>query len=213
MGGKQILMLLGGTHHDFDGFSDAMTPILRAAGHEVKSTYDLDEVLRLPSGQTDVVLIYTALGGSVQDERVAEDLTPDQTRALISWVRAGGGILAAHCATVVAEDNVEMRRLLGGRFLSHPPQFTFTVYPLYKEHPVIKDVDAFTAFDEFYVESYEPDVDIHMVAFDRGIAHPMVWTRSEGNGRVVHLAPGHTPMVWASPAYQKLVLQSIDWLA
>jgi hypothetical protein len=40
-------------------------------------------------------------------------------------------------------------------------------------------IEAFTVHDEFYVERQTADVQVHMVAFDRGVAYPMVW-RNEG---------------------------------
>ena len=57
-----------------------------------------------------------------------------------------------------------------------------------------------------------PDVDVHMVAFDRGVAYPMAWSKTVGRGRVAHIAPGHSLEVWDLAPYQQLVLQAIEWL-
>ena len=56
------------------------------------------------------------------------------------------------------------------------------------------------------------DVQVHMVAFDRAFAYPMAWSKSEGRGRVAHLAPGHSAQVWSLEPYQRLLLQTLDWL-
>jgi type 1 glutamine amidotransferase len=101
---------------------------------------------------------------------------------------------------------------MGGVFVDHPPQFAFTVYPLYRLHPITAGIAAFTVHDEFYVQEHEPDVDLHMVALDRGVAYPMVWTRSEGQGRVAHIAMGHDGKVWSLAPYHQLMLQTVDWL-
>jgi type 1 glutamine amidotransferase len=45
-----------------------------------------------------------------------------------------------------------------------------------------------------------------------GVAYPMVWSRTEGNGRVAHIAMGHDVKVWNLQPYQRLMLQAIDWL-
>ncbi len=100
----------------------------------------------------------------------------------------------------------------GGRFISHPPPFTFTVWPVFGEHPITDDIQAFDVHDEFYIERCEPSVEIHMVAVNQGVAHPMAWSKQEGAGRVVHIAPGHFPEVWNHPLYQRLMLHAVNWL-
>ncbi len=212
MDGKRILLLLGGIYHDFDGFARAIKPPFEASGYSVEATYDPDALLRLNENQVEVVMLYTCLGGGRQDDNIAEDLNAAQTEALVNWVREGGGLLAAHAATVVSEANPELRRLLGGAFISHPPQFSFTVYPMFRTHPITAGIEAFTVHDELYVETYDETIDLHMVAFDRGVCHPLVWSKLEGQGRVAHIALGHGPRVWELPPYQQLMLQAVEWL-
>ena len=53
----------------------------------------------------------------------------------------------------------------------------------------------------------------YMVAIDRGRALPMLWTRSQGAGRVVHVAPGHSDRVWSLCDYRQLMTQSVEWAA
>lgn len=209
----KILLLLGGVHHDFDGFSAAFAEMIGDANHTITATYDGDTLLRLHEEEVDVVAIYTCLGGAQKDGVVAEDLTGEQTGALVEWVQAGGGLLALHAATVLQEDNRAMRGLIGGRFLSHPPQFDFTVTPLARKHPVTDGVRAFSAHDEFYMQDVDAEVAIHMTAEDRGAVHPMVWTKDEGHGRVVYIAPGHTASTWAEENYRQLLRQGVVWLA
>lgn len=127
-------------------------------------------------------------------------------------IRKGGAHLAAHSATVLGESDAALGELIGGDFISHPPAFTFSVYPVFGEHPITKGIEAFTVHDEFYMETHTPDVQVHMVAFDRGVAYPMVWSKTEGQGRVAHIAPGHFREVWELKSYQQPILQSIEWL-
>ncbi|HRJ43959.1 MAG: ThuA domain-containing protein [Caldilineaceae bacterium] len=208
----KILLLLGGVHHNFDGFAAAFQEIVGDSSHLITPTYDGDALLHLHDEEVDVVALYTCLGGAQKDGVVAEDLTTAQTGALVKWVRDGGGVLALHAATVMREGNQLLGGLLGGRFLSHPPQFDFTVTPLARQHPVIDGVGPFTVHDEFYMQETSTDVTVHMTAEDRGAVHPMVWTKEEGRGRVVYIAPGHTAGTWAAAEYQKLVRQGVVWL-
>lgn len=213
MSGKKILIVLGGTYHDFDAFVAAtMGPVLVAAGHSAEATYDLDTLTDLHEGSYDLVLLYTCLGGRREDGPHPVTFAGLHVQALVDWVRGGGTLLAVHSATVAGQSSPAMKALLGGVFVEHPPRFTFTVYPVFREHPITAGIAAFAVHDEFYMEVHEPSVDIHMVALDRGVAYPMVWTRSEGQGRVAHIAMGHDAEAWDLKPYRRLMRQAIDWL-
>ena len=120
--------------------------------------------------------------------------------------------MSLHAATVASQTSPVLHALQGGVFVTHPPQFSFTVYPLYGEHPITTGVTAFAVHDEFYVQAYDPSVEVLAVALDRGVAHPMVWSKQEEKGRVAHIAMGHDLGVWSLEPYQRLVLQAIAWL-
>lgn len=212
MAGKRILLLLGGTYHDFEGFANAIGAVFRESGCQIEATYDPNRLVHLEEQSIDVVVLYTCLGGTEEDGKRGEDLDVVQTESLVRWVRAGGGLLAAHAATVVGDANPELPRLIGGKFVSHPPPFVFTVYPMFREHPLTAGIRAFSVYDELYVEQYDETAEIQMVAVDRGICHPMVWSRAEGKGAVVHIALGHGPEVWELQAYQRLMVQAVEWL-
>ena len=209
---KRILLLLGGTYHDFDGFANAITPVFRKNGYDVEATYDPEALMCLDKNRLDIVVMYTCLGGTKQDDKTGEDLTAAQTESLVKWVQDGGGLLAAHAATVIGESNSELRRLIGGVFVSHPPGFSFCVYPMFREHPIMRGVEAFSVHDELYLETYDETVDIHMVSLDRGICYPVVWSKCEGKGRVAHIALGHSSCVWELPSYKQLMLQAVEWV-
>lgn len=212
MPGKRVTLLLGGMFHDFQGFETHVRPVLEAAGHTVTPSYDYDDLCGL-SGTCDVVLSYTSLSRHREGmpTTTPESFTPEQTQALVEWVRGGGALVGVHSASVMGKDNPPMQALLGGRFINHPPQFVFTVYPTFREHPITEGVGAFSVHDELYVQEYDPSINIHMVTVDRGVAYPMVWSRLEGQGRVAHITMGHDAKVWTLPPFQRLLLQALDW--
>ncbi len=211
---KCILLLLGGMWHDFAGFASAMKPVFEAEGYRVESTYDLDVLRRLEQGDYDLLLSYTCFTKHRpdHDDTGPEKLTDDQLHGLTCWLWGGGSLLAAHAATVIGDSDPELGRLLGGVFISHPEPLTFTVAPLASEHPITAGLEAFEIYDEFYIERYDPAVEIHMAALYQGRLYPMAWSRTEANGRVVHIAPGHFPDVWNHPMYRRLMLQTAGWL-
>lgn len=189
-----------------------MVPLLQAEGYEIQGTRDFNSLLSLSNSDTDIVMLYTCLNGTEDDDLDGKDFTPAQTLALTDWVKAGGGLLAMHASTVSGIGNNEKARLLGGVFVSHPPDmFSFPVTPVDRDHPITNGIEAFDVFDEFYIEHHDASVRVHMTAEFDGELYPMVWSRLEGLGRVVHIAPGHDQRTWNLPAYRNLVLQSMDW--
>lgn len=212
---KRVLMILGGLHHDFEGFAAAVTPILENAEFGVERTYDLDALKTLNEGRCDLVLSYTSLSAhrEGQSDSNQETLTPVQTAALTDWVRSGGALLAVHSATVSGKPNPDMAALFGGRFVEHPPQCSFPVYPLAHVHPITDGIESFAVFDEFYIQKCHPHLEIHMVALNRGVAHSMVWTSKEAAGRVAYIAIGHSDAVWNLKPFQTLLQQAAVWLA
>lgn len=211
---KKVLILMGGTWHDFEGFTQAFTPVLEAAGYAVEATYDMDRLLTLKRDGVDCVLSNTCFTKHREgyNDTGPEGLTDAQVDGLSEWVKAGGALLAVHAATVAGDSKDEYKLLLGGEFIEHPPAFAFQVLPMYNEHPITEGVPSFSVFDEFYMEKLTTPVDVHMAAFDRGKAYPMVWSKAEGKGRVAHVAMGHSLEVWTLPQYQRLVVQALNWV-
>lgn len=214
MADKRVLLVLGGIYHDFEGFAAWAKPLLAENGYLLEATYDLDMLTRLDGSDYDVVMIYTSLSThrEGQDDTHPEFFSDEQTKALADWVSSGGALLPVHAATVAGRENLRQKRLMGAVFIEHPPQHTFTVYPLLPEHALTAGVGAFSVTDEFYIQEYEPSLDVHMVAIDRGKAYPMVWTKAEGEGRVAYVAMGHDQGVWDLAPYGKLMIQALDWL-
>jgi uncharacterized protein len=212
---KRALIILGGMWHDFDGYVAHHLPLLEAAGWQAEATYDLERLTRLREDGIGLVVSYTCFTKhrAGENDSGPESMTAAQLSGLSAWVAAGGALLGAHAATVLGSSDAELGRLLGGEFLSHPPQFAFPIYPMRSEHPIVAGVEAFCVFDEFYIQRLLAPVDIHMVALDRGIAYPMAWSKDEGAGRVAYLAMGHSQSVWSQPMYRALFTQTVGWLA
>jgi uncharacterized protein len=212
MAGKTILLILGGTSHDFNGFAQSMKVTLGSAGHQLDATYDRDILTQLDDRAYDLVMVGTCLSAMSKEKDPDMDYTDAQIAGLDRWVAEGGKLLGVHAATTSGQLHPALATLMGGTFIEHPPQFSFTVYPLFREHPIIADIHAFSVHDEFYIQRTHRDIDVHMIAVDRGTAYPMVWTRSHGDGRVAYIGMGHDEKVWDLTPYQRLMQQTVDWL-
>jgi uncharacterized protein len=213
-GKKRALLLLGGTWHDFDGFAGAFSPVLENRGWSVEASYDLERLTRLDQENFDLVLTYTCFTTPTEGVKPtgAEKMEDAQIDALAAWVSAGGAYLAAHASTALGDSNPTLGKLIGGVFIEHPPMFSFTVYPVYGNHPIIAGIPAFTVYDEMYIERCDESVRVHLVTIKDGVAHPLAWSKTEGRGRVAHVALGHSAEVWELEPYQQLMIQAVDWL-
>ncbi len=211
---KRALILLGGMWHDFDGFARSVRPLLEAAGWQVESSYDLELLTRLDDQACDLVLTYTCFCEHAEglDNSGPEGMSAAQIDGLTRWVRAGGAFLPAHASSAPGKSDPGLPELTGGFFVEHPPAFVFTVYPVYAPHPITAGIEAFPVYDEMYMEQCDPSVEVHMLSVERGVAYPLVWSKTEGRGRVAHVALGHFEAVWELEAYRQLMLQTIGWL-
>jgi type 1 glutamine amidotransferase len=211
---KKILILLGGYWHDFEGFANAMRALLKEEEYSLEFTYDFESLTHLGKMNYDLLLSYTCLTeppeGEFSDR--ATKFSDAQIKALVQWVQGGGALLAAHAATAIGGSDPALEELLGGAFVSHPPQLTFRAIPISAPHPITDGIMAFDVFDELYIESYHPSVVIHMVAVYEEVAYPIAWSKADGRGRVAHISLGHSKQVWELESYKRLMLQTIQWL-
>ena len=136
----------------------------------------------------------------------------DVQEAFRAWVAAGGGLLAIHSGTVYRDEPV-MRALLGGAFIEHPKQCPVTMEAV-GEHPLTAGVATFTQTDEHYQMAFDAqDADLFLTSTSAHGTQPAGWTRTEGQGRVCVLTPGHNVEVWLDANYQALLYNCLHWCA
>jgi type 1 glutamine amidotransferase len=131
--------------------------------------------------------------------------------ALAAYVRKGNGLLAIHSGTAGYDQMPLLRNLLGGIFHHHPEQCPVTVNP-HMEHPLSAGSAPFTLKDEHYfMEMDDPQADVFMTTSSEHGEQPGGWRRTEGQGRVAVLTPGHNLEVWLRPSFQALLLNAAHW--
>lgn len=211
---KRALLLLGGSWHDFDGFSEWFCKFLNQKGWEVETTYDLNRLLQLEQENYDLVASYTCFSANPDPNNAvgAAMMDLDQVNALHNWLHKGGTFYAVHGAAALGETNPLYADIVGGHFVKHPPAFEFTVYPMYQPHEIIAGIPPFKVTEELYITDYDSTIDILMASLLEDVVHPLVWCKYEGLGRVVYNSLGHNPDTWHLPEYEQLTMQSINWL-
>lgn len=153
--------------------------------------------------------------------------TDGQRGALLDYVYAGGAFMGVHSATGSDRASEAFRRMLGGRFLWHPPLQPFTIRVNDRRHPATAHLGAAWDWtDEAYVCDWAPDIHILMDAdaatlvktprdnrLDgyRNGRYPLSWCRRHGAGRVFYTALGHKKEHYRDAAFRAHLIQGLLW--
>ncbi|MEO0549712.1 MAG: ThuA domain-containing protein [Pseudomonadota bacterium] len=242
------VFVCGGVWHDMDFARVELLKLLSEDDRvRVRVFEDYDQALPAIA-DADFVITYTSniVGGLETQE------------ALKAFVENGGRWFALHATNSVVRflspdgasyENLVvdaprwaplMMETIGSQFIAHPPMDTFKVEVTQPDHPLVKDIEPFEAFDEqFLLETYgEIDVLLHC-EFEGEAAgfvennwekktHPVLYQKTTGKGAVLYLALGHCRghydmpgiadfypqverCVWDLPVYYTLLRRGIGW--
>ncbi|RMH01384.1 MAG: ThuA domain-containing protein [Planctomycetota bacterium] len=152
----------------------------------------------------------------------------DEQRAmLLDFVRGGGGLIGAHCATDTWYEWPEYGAMIGGYFAGHPWNEEVGVKVEVPDHPATRHLGvSFRIADEIYQHkepwdrsrltvllSLDPattDMDkdgIYRADHDVAIS----WLRHEGAGRVFYTGLGHRPEVWRDERFRRHLVEGALW--
>lgn len=136
---------------------------------------------------------------------------------LVKFIEEGGGFIPVHCASYCFRNQLGFIKLVGGQFQHHKTG-TVTAKIVNGDHPAMKDVKEFEAWDETYVHTeHGEDRTILMVREPEGDddnikePEPWTWTREQGKGRVFYTASGHDQDVWGNEGFHQLIKSGILW--
>lgn len=160
--------------------------------------------------------------------------------ALARYLDRGGRWFALHASNSVLQ-NPHLPKLLGTRFVTHPPYRRFRVEPTRPEDPLLEGLDPFELEDELYcIEDVTGDLEILLHTRWGGEAfgghvleeadRPLMYRRQVGEGGVLYLALGHAnrpydkpfPHLpdqpdhrgpWDLPTFRTLIRRGIEWAA
>ena len=198
--------------HDFAATSARLAAILEGLGYRVDITGEVEDALADPG---DVRLLVVNIGNP------AEPRPPERMDAaaagLARHLAGGGGLLGIHCSSTSLTGMRQWPGILGGRWVRgrtmHPPQDECVVSMTSAAHPITRGLTDFTVVDERY--SYletTPDVTVLYEHRFEDEAHPLVWAREAGPGRVVYDALGHHVGSYDAPGHRALLERAMEWL-
>jgi len=150
-------------------------------------------------------------------------------RALMDFIRDGGGFVGSHCATDTFYQWKDYGLMLGGYFNGHPWHEKIRVKVEAPDHPAVAHIpDGFELTDEIYQfkAPWSRDrmrvlmsLDTESVDMTRGSVRredgdfAIAWTRQEGEGRVFYTSLGHRDEVWRSAWFRDHLVEGILWAA
>lgn len=209
------LVLIGDQPHEPGHIEEGLRPAFEAAGIVPHFTVD---VRALSAANLAKVKLLVILRDALQRVGDAPDsyaiwVTPEQERAVVEFVEKGGGFLNLHNSLGLYPDDGPYLKLVGGHYDSHGPLERFQVEVADAAHPVTRGVRSFFIADE----QHTPITDegrVHLLLRSRsddGKVAPAGWAREQGDGRVCHLAPGHTREALMHPMTQRLLRNAARW--
>jgi putative membrane-bound dehydrogenase-like protein len=200
----QVLLLGDRTgHHRPDVFAKVLTPALERLGIDVTFTRNVNDLNHATLAKYDCLAIYGDSG----------DLPADAEAAMISYVEAGKGLVAIHCASHIFRNSQRYTALVGGRFWKHETG-VFRTRIIDAQHPAMHGVKSFESWDETYMHNeLTDDRRVLMVRPSEGGYEPWTWVREQGKGRVYYTASGHDERTWNQPGYHALLAAGIRWAA
>ena len=143
-------------------------------------------------------------------------MTTADKRALVAFVRNGGGLIGFHSATDMFHHWPGDIRMIGAEFSHHPAPSTQQLIVEDPNTPATRGLaQTFSLTEEFYVFKHDPRPHVHvLVRLDTGPGgpdRPLVWCRQYGQGRVYYDALGHFAATWSNPIQLTLASGGIAW--
>ncbi len=225
-----LLLLSGGPDHahDFPVTCSSIVDVLEQGGANVTVVNEPDQAAEMLSGSFDALVIHALRWRMLHDRYEPWRAqwgyhTSADTRAAISgYVRAGGGLVGMHTASICFDDWPEWRDVLGGAWnwerSSHPPvgRVSASVVEAAAGHPaMMPGLRGLDLVDEVYGDlDMAPGVEALMVArrTPDDELQPVVWAHQYGDGRVWYDGFGHDAVSVRSPHHAALLRHGVEWV-
>jgi type 1 glutamine amidotransferase len=157
---------------------------------------------RLAAGGYDAVVLYLH----------RQAVSGEALKALDTFVKGGGGMLAVHSASASFKAHEAYYAILGGRFVKHGRVESFELSRQPGAAAMFGDIERISIKDEFYIHEYDLANQVHFARSTGKDIEPQVWTREYGRGRVFYLAPGHCARTMRNACIKALIARGLLWV-
>jgi len=153
-------------------------------------------------------------------------ITPEQGKAIRSFVEEGGSAWFFHNASYISGANEDFRHVEGALFTGHTPFRPYKMKIVNTDHPITRGVRDFIVTEEQHYLIYDKEPKSVLIRSvneegleystpqygNQGATCEACWAYDYGRGRVCFMAPGHTiPSLW-NAEYIKLQKNALRWL-
>ena len=188
-------------HHDAQSYLPFLSATLAPKGFHFTYTSDPDDLNAEYLAHFDALMLYAN----------HDEISVDQEKALLEYVRSGGGFVPVHCASYCFRNSDKVVNLIGGQFSAHDTA-TFQAKIIAPNHPAMHGVVEFTSWDETYIHTkHAKDRTVLMERVEGDHHEPYTWVKRHGKGRVFYTALGHDERTWSQPAFHQLLEQGLRW--
>lgn len=200
----KVLFLGDQGHHRPAERAAQLIPVMASRKIEIVYTENIAELNPENLRRYDALLVYANI----------DRIEPREEKSLVDYVAGGGGFVPLHCASYCFRNSPAAVALVGAQFLRHGTG-TFETKVVDAEHPIMKGLEPFTAWDETYVHEKhnEQNRRVLQVRAEGDRDEPWTWVRTHGKGRVFYTAYGHDGRTWSQPGFHALVERGIRWAA
>ena len=209
------LVLIGDQPHEPGHIEAGLRPVFKATG--VVPHFAVDVRAVSAENLARVRLLVILRDGLQRPKPNPESnlvwMTPEQEQAIVDFVERGGGFLNLHNSMGLYPDNGPYLKLVGGRYNGHGPLERFRVEVVDRQHPVTQGVEDFSVADEQHTPPYD-ESKVHLLLRNRsddGQTAAAGWAYEPAQGRLCHLANGHTREALEHPMYQRLLQNATRW--
>ena len=213
------LVLISDRYHEPEHIEIALRKVFEATAVTPHFTFDTRALSSENLGQVQLLVILKDgmiwPDGIERGDKYRIWMTPEQEKAVVDFVEQGGGFLNLHNSMGLYPENGPYLDLVGGRYIGHGPLERFRVTVTNREHPIVRGVEDFSVADEQHTPPYDEDkvhVFLRSRSDDGSREAAAGWAYEPGQGRLVHLAPGHTSEAMEHPMFQRLMRNSVTWL-
>ncbi|HUS34184.1 MAG TPA: PVC-type heme-binding CxxCH protein, partial [Verrucomicrobiae bacterium] len=200
-GTVRVLLLGDNGHHRPAEFFKVVEPALRTKNIEIVYTDVLSDLNSSKLAGYDCLMIFANW----------TEIAPEQEKAILDFVSAGGGLVPVHCASFCFLNSPKYIELVGGQFKSHGTG-VFKETHVKKDHPIMKGLAEIESWDETYVHTkHNANRTVLSERRDDKGAEPYTWVREHGKGRVFYTAWGHDQRTWSNVGFLGLLENGVKW--
>jgi len=206
------VLLLGGDPHNYHPLgkvSDIFFDYSKKLEFDLTITTDRRYLYLKKIKNFDLIISYTTEGkmDKKQSQALKEAITGNP------WGKIGRPInfIAIHGALASFLNSEWYFKMLGGKFLVHPPATRFTVNVVDKNNPITQDVSDFEINDELYLMEFYPPFHTLLSTKYGEFEIPVAWVKNYGMGKIFSISLGHFREVFLHPEVNKILYNAIKW--